>query len=191
MIVLASSSPRRAELLQQIDIKFVQQSADIDETPADNESPNKLVERLAREKACAVACHNRDSRLVLGADTIGLLNDEVLVKPVDFDDFVSMLSKMSGQTHVVITSVAVARFCHQQQTAVCRTVSVSSEVTFKELTEQEIVDYWHTGEPADKAGGYGIQGRGGKFVTRIEGSYSGIVGLPLYETAELLRDMQD
>lgn len=191
MIVLASSSPRRAQLLQQIDIKFERQSADIDETPRAGESAVELVERLAREKALAVATARQDGLLVLGSDTIGLLADEILVKPKNVTDFRGMMQRMSGQTHKVITAIAVAKWDVQSQQCRIESCQVSSEVTFKELSEQEIEHYWATGEPADKAGGYAIQGYAGQFVTHISGSYSAIVGLPLYETVAMLNRMKD
>ena len=191
MIVLASSSPRRAQLLQQIDIEFERQSADIDETPLAGESAVELVERLAREKALAVATARQDGLLVLGSDTIGLLADEILVKPKNVTDFRGMMQRMSGQTHKVITAIAVAKWNAQSQQCRIESCQVSSEVTFKELSEQEIEHYWATGEPADKAGGYAIQGYAGQFVTHISGSYSAIVGLPLYETVAMLNRMKD
>lgn len=191
MIVLASSSPRRAQLLQQIDIEFERQSADIDETPRAGESAVELVERLAREKALAVATARQDGLLVLGSDTIGLLADEILVKPKNVTDFRGMMQRMSGQTHKVITAIAVAKWDVQSQQCQIDSCQVSSEVTFKELSEQEIEHYWATGEPADKAGGYAIQGYAGQFVTHISGSYSAIVGLPLYETVAMLNRMKD
>lgn len=191
MIVLASSSPRRAQLLQQIDIEFERQSADIDETPRAGESAVELVERLAREKALVVATARQDGLLVLGSDTIGLLADEILVKPKNVTDFRGMMQRMSGQTHKVITAIAVAKWDSQNQECQIDSCQVSSEVTFKELSEQEIEHYWATGEPADKAGGYAIQGYAGQFVTHISGSYSAIVGLPLYETVAMLNRMKD
>ncbi|MCC2608035.1 Maf family protein [Planctobacterium marinum] len=191
MIVLASASPRRAQLLQQVAIEFERQSADIDETPHAGESATALVERLAREKAEAVAGSRRDGLLVLGADTIGLLNDDILVKPKNVTDFRGMMRRMSGQTHKVITAIAVAKWCSQTQQCQVESGQVSSEVTFKILSEQEIAHYWSTGEPADKAGGYAIQGYAGQFVTHIAGSYSAIVGLPLCETVAMLNRMKD
>jgi len=191
MIVLASSSPRRSELLQQVEIQFVQQTADIDETPLPGEGPIALVQRLAREKALAVARSRSDNLVVLGADTIGLLDQQLLLKPKDYADFCAMLSHMSGQTHQVITSVAAVKRRGDNEDFLVREVSVTSEVTFRDLSLSEIDQYWHTTEPADKAGGYGIQGIGGQFVSHISGSYSGIVGLPLCETVQLIKSMQE
>lgn len=183
MLVLASSSPRRADLLTQLGVDFVQQPADIDETPLPGELPDVLVERLARKKAEAVWQAREHKWPVLGSDTIGLLQGEVLLKPVDKDDFFRMMRRMSGNTHEVLTSVAV---CHQ---GICQSCVVRSDVEFTDLTDEDIEWYWHTGEPQDKAGGYAIQGAGGQFVKQIKGSYSGIVGLPLFETVKLLKEM--
>lgn len=191
MIVLASSSPRRACLLQQIGIEFERQSADIDESPLAGESATALVERLAREKAEYVAKLRQDDLLVLGSDTIGVLGDDILLKPKNVTDFHAMMSKMSGQTHQVITAIAIAKWCTESQQCLIESEQVSSNVSFTELSEQDISDYWATGEPQDKAGGYAIQGYGGQFVTHISGSYSAIVGLPLYETRRLLQKMKD
>lgn len=191
MIVLASSSPRRAQLLQQIGIEFERQSADIDETPKAGESATELVERLARQKAEYVALQRRDDLLVLGSDTIGVLGNDILLKPKNVTDFHAMMGKMSGQTHQVITAIAVAKWSVTSQQCLLASEQVSSQVSFKKLDEREISDYWDTGEPQDKAGGYAIQGYGGQFVTHISGSYSAIVGLPLYETRQLLQKMKD
>lgn len=189
MIVLASSSPRRGQLLEQIGIQYIRHSADIDESVVKDESPRGLVERLAREKAAIVAEQRADNLLVLGSDTIGLIDKQILVKPRDFQDFVAMMETMSGACHSVITAIAVAKICTQHQCLQLKSEIVESKVFFKVLSEDEIEHYWLTGEPQDKAGGYGIQGFAGKFVRKIEGSYSAIVGLPLYETAELLKNM--
>lgn len=183
MLVLASSSPRRADLLTQLGVDFIQQPADIDETPLPEETPEQLVERLAIEKARAVWLSREHKWPVLGSDTIGLLHGEVLLKPTDKEDFIRMMQRMSGETHQVLTAIAV---CHDGD---CQSRIVCSDVEFTELTDEDIDWYWHTEEPQDKAGGYAIQGVGGQFVKQIKGSYSGIVGLPLYETVELLKKM--
>lgn len=190
MIVLASSSPRRGELLEQIDIQYIRHSADIDESIGKNEDPRALVERLAREKAAVVATQRADNLLVLGSDTIGLIDQQILVKPEGFQDFVVMMKAMSGRCHAVITAIAVASYCPQNQKLQLKSEIVESKVFFKVLSDDEIEHYWQTGEPQDKAGGYGIQGYAARFVSKIEGSYSAIVGLPLYETAELLNNMR-
>src|SRR5690554_7249308 len=178
-LILASASPRRAELLSQIGVSHRACPADIDETPLEGESPEQYVERLAREKARAVAADNPD-KLVRGSDTTVVLAGEILAKPEAEDHACSMLARLSGQTHQVMTAVALASGRESQSR-----VNIT-EVTFRTLSEQEIRAYVASGEPMDKAGGYGIQGLGGIFVRELKGSYSAVVGLPLQETAELL-----
>lgn len=180
-IILASQSPRRAELLSQIGLNYCQRSAQIDETPFAGEEPLVYVERMACEKASAIAETVGAESVVIGADTIGEIEGQILVKPKDFSDFKAMFKLMSDNIHYVHTAVAVASI-KQIDVAV-----VSSEVRFGTVSEQEMSWYWDTGEPKDKAGGYAIQGLGGQFVKQINGSYSNIVGLPLYETAEMLK----
>jgi len=183
-LVLASKSPRRSELLAQLGYEFECIAADIDESVLAGESPGDYVARLSREKAAAIADTMpktiADNSLVLGSDTAVVVDNEILGKPIDFADCQRMLSMLSGRSHQVITGVAVA---HGQEV---RSELVVTEVSFKPLSEQEIACYWQTGEPQDKAGAYGIQGIGGQFVTGIRGSYSAVVGLPLYETAQIL-----
>lgn len=183
MLILASASPRRAELLKQLNIEFTQQAADIDETALIGETPEQLVVRLAISKSTKVLEQAATGKFALGSDTIGLLHGNVLVKPKDKADFVQMMRFMSGQIHQVLTSVALCTA--NAQHAMC----VTSEVSFKELDDAEIEWYWSTGEPQDKAGGYAIQGLGAQFVKQIKGSYSAIMGLPLYETVELMKQM--
>lgn len=183
MIVLASQSPRRAALLKQIGIEFIQMSVDADESQLTDESATEYVKRLAKVKATLGWQRSSQAFSVLGADTICVLDDQILHKPVDRADAKAMLSRMSGREHWVFTAVAVisADQCVQEL--------VSTRVTFKRLSQAEIDWYWESGEPADKAGSYGIQGLGGQFVTRIDGSYSAVVGLPLYETAKMLNTL--
>lgn len=183
MIVLASSSPRRRELLQQIGVPFRVQVQAVDETPLPDELPGDYVARLALEKARAVAALN-PGQVVLGADTTGVLDGQILVKPVDDEDARRMLSMMSGRTHEVLTAVAVV------QDEQARTVVVTTAVTFCVLSDEQIAAYVATGEPADKAGAYGIQGLGAVLVAGIRGSYSNVVGLPLTEVAALLREFR-
>lgn len=180
-IVLASASPRRAELLEQIGLSFLVRPADIDETPAAGEPAERYVERLAREKALAGSAFGPGS-LVIGSDTSVVLNGRILGKPATANDAVSMLKELSGQTHQVMTAVAIA--CKGS----CESRLTVTDVRFRELSVREIDAYVATGEPMDKAGSYGIQGRGGIFVEELRGSYSAVVGLPLRETAELLAD---
>lgn len=179
-LYLASGSPRRRELLTQLGLHFERLSTQIEEQKQPDEEAEAYVRRLAREKAQAgVAVAERDLP-VLGADTIVVLNDEVLEKPASEAAAAAMLAKLSGQTHRVMTAVALADR-HQQLD--CLTIT---EVTFRTLTAEDIAAYIASGEPMDKAGGYGIQGLGGNFVRKINGSYHAVVGLPLVETAELL-----
>ena len=169
-LYLASGSPRRQELLAQLGVTFERIVTGIEEQRQPQESAQQYVVRLAREKAQAV----------LGADTIVILNGEVLEKPRDAEHAVQMLRKLSGQTHQVMTAVALA---DSQHILDCLVVT---DVTFRTLTDEDIAGYVASGEPLDKAGAYGIQGLGGCFVRKINGSYHAVVGLPLVETYELL-----
>ncbi|KPP99789.1 nucleoside triphosphate pyrophosphatase [Marinobacter sp. HL-58] len=180
-IVLASASPRRAELLRQIGLSFRVCAADIDETPAAGESARHYVERLARGKALAVQAAEPGA-IVIGSDTSVVLDGRILGKPADRQDAADMLRQLSGASHEVMTAVAIA---HKNA---CDSLVAVTDVRFRWLSDEEIDAYVATGEPMDKAGGYGIQGRGGIFVEELRGSYSAVVGLPLRETAELLAD---
>ena len=177
-LYLASASPRRRELLTQLGYPFVVLTVHVPEELAPGESAVAYVQRLAQDKALA-GWHACDGRLpVLGSDTIVVLDDAILEKPTDEADARRMLSALSGRTHQVMTAVALAGM---------QLHLVTTQVTFRSLSATEITEYWHTGEPADKAGAYGIQGIAGKFVSRIEGSYTAVVGLPLLETDLLLQ----
>ncbi len=180
-LYLASASPRRRELLALLDYPFTVLSVDVEEQQQPDETPADYVLRLARDKSQAgwLAC--RGQKPVLGADTIVVFEQEVLEKPRDFADAQRILQLLSGNTHTVMTAVALS----SEQG--CEVVLVNSQVTFRKLTPEEISRYWQTGEPADKAGAYGIQGIGGKFVSHLSGSYSAVVGLPLLETDLLLQ----
>jgi septum formation protein len=178
-LILASASPRRAELLTRIGLAFSIQPADIDETPVTGEAASDYVERLAREKALAVARDNPDS-LILGSDTSVVMNGEILGKPGSVAEAEATLAGLSGGTHQVMTAIALV---HDGD---CQSVVSVTDVTFRELGTEEIRAYVASGEPMDKAGSYGIQGLGGVFVSELKGSYSAVVGLPLQETAELL-----
>jgi len=192
-IVLASASPRRKELLEQIGVSFNVHSADIDETPLNFEQPSNYVSRMAKSKAYEVwkqmvastASLVEGRALVLASDTSVVHEGKIFGKPQTKLEFTRMMECLSGQKHEVITSVHVIEIVASSIKSE-KAFSVSTKVSFKPLTLQEIEWYWRTGEPADKAGGYGIQGRGALFVEAIEGSYSSVVGLPLKETAELL-----
>ncbi|WP_112478508.1 Maf family protein [Vibrio variabilis] len=181
-VVLASTSPRRRELLTQLGYEFSIVSPDIEEQQQESEAPEEYVARLSLEKAQAGLALSDQSSVVVGSDTVVVLDGHVLEKPHDFDHANRMLSAMSGQKHQVLTAVSVVSELKQAS------VVVTTDVWFKTLSQQEIERYWQSGEPKDKAGSYGIQGLGGRFVTRIEGSYYAVVGLPLYETDQLLQE---
>lgn len=178
-IILASASPRRRELLDQINIRYHLNPVDLDETPFPREAPLDYVRRLAAEKSAACVAQLGDGLPVLAADTAVVLDELILGKPKDRDDAFAMLRLLSGKMHRVYSAVSLRGREHGQAVSI-------TEVTFRTLTEGEIAAYWHSGEPADKAGSYAIQGLGGVFVESITGSFSGVVGLPLFETAELL-----
>lgn len=181
-LVLASASPRRAALLKSMGFRFDVCPADIDEIPAHLEEPKAYVQRMASSKAAAVARSLSDmaATVVLGADTSVIREGTILGKPLDAAHGVEMLVSLSDRSHEVITSVCVTDGLRQEVRVV---VTV---VTFRRIGRDEALAYWHTGEAADKAGGYGIQGIGGIFATRISGSYSAVVGLPQSETHRLL-----
>lgn len=183
MIYLASASPRRKELLQQIGVEFEQISACVDETPLPGETPLEYVRRLAQAKAQAglESLSGMAAAPVLGSDTTVVLAGKILGKPENQQHAIDMLLALSNQTHQVITAVALA------SSAATTVTHAITEVTFGAISEQEALAYWNTAEPKDKAGAYGIQGLGAVFVKRIEGSYSAVVGLPLYETRQLLK----
>ena len=185
-LYLASQSPRRRELLRQIGVNHAVISASIPEQPMAGEQALAYVQRLAREKAAAGYARLLEQQLpvapVLGADTLGLLDGEILEKPRDQAHAQQMLRQLSGRTHQVITAVAL-------HSGVQQALRVSTtDVTFRDLSDAEIAAYWETGEPQDKAGSYGIQGKGAVFVKEIRGSYSCVVGLPIEATLELLQE---
>ena len=206
-IILASGSPRRRELLQQVGLEFTVMSADIDESVLDNETPQAYIQRMVEQKAqAALAVLNADKTLVSGnepsscvllltADTIGILPDgkTILIKPQDAEHALAMWQQMSASTHQVCTAVQ-ATLLNLQTTDTgvlfnevgSQSILESTEVTFVTLSEQEMQRYWQTGEPADKAGGYAIQGGAAHWVERINGSYTNVVGLPLAQTLALI-----
>ena len=179
-IILASGSPRRRELLEQIGVRYCVSVADIDETALPGELPDVYAARLALEKARAV--HGENGSVVLGADTVVVLDERALGKPADRAHAIEMLTALSGRSHVVISAIAVLCPDGQALQAISET-----HVTFTTLTQEEIEAFCDKGEPMDKAGAYGIQGMAAVFISAIEGSYSGVMGLPLFETAQLLR----
>lgn len=181
-LYLASGSPRRHELLTLLGIIFEQLVPGIEEQRQLHENAEQYVRRLAREKAQAGVLLTKHDLPVLGADTIVVLEDEILEKPESAEQAAHMLRQLSGQQHNVMTAVAIA-----DSTQVLETL-VTTQVMFRHLSEQDIADYIASGEPMDKAGAYGIQGLGGRFVRKINGSYHAVMGLPLVETNELLSD---
>lgn len=180
-LYLASTSPRRRELLQQLALSFSVLRIDVDERRLSGETPEQYVARLAADKARAGLAQVRDG-IVIAADTTVALGDDELGKPASLAEAMAMWRRLSGREHRVLTGVAVAR-----RDAVSVQV-VRTDVRFRAIAEEEMRAYWESGEPADKAGGYAIQGRGAVFVTGITGSYSNVVGLPLAETAALLAE---
>ncbi|HBZ14605.1 MULTISPECIES: Maf family protein [Pantoea] len=183
-LYLASGSPRRRELLTQLGLQFERLITHVEEQRQPEEAAEAYVRRLASDKARAGVAVAPQDLPVLGADTIVVLNGEVLEKPQDAAHAAAMLSKLSGQTHQVMTAVALA---DTQRELDCL---VTTDVTFRKMSAEEISHYIASGEPMDKAGAYGIQGLGGNFVRKINGSYHAVVGLPLVETSELLSHFQ-
>jgi septum formation protein len=181
-LILASQSPRRQQLLEQLGYQFKCLPANIDESILANESAQQYVTRLALAKAKCIAKNQPDSSLVLGCDTSVVINQQILGKPTSEADCLRILGLLSGKVHQVQTAVSLVN------AEFSKTVLVTTEVEFKVLSHSEIKQYWLTGEPQDKAGAYGIQGIGGQFVKHIAGSYSAVVGLPLYQTVQLLND---
>jgi septum formation protein len=193
MLVLASASPRRAELLRNAGIPFVVQPADIDETPRAAEMPREYAERLAREKALAVF-EKRPQDRVLGADTIVVVDQAILGKPRNAEDAFRMLRLLSGRTHAVITGVCLVKPGGSGQSVgpgTNRDLRIASDttlVTMADISDEEIRDYVATGEPMDKAGAYAIQGMASRWIPRIEGDYSNVVGLPVALAYRMLRE---
>jgi septum formation protein len=183
-LVLASTSPRRKELLQQIGVSFTQLSIDINEDVEPSESAEQYVLRLAKEKAAAgfelLSAIEKTNCVVLAADTTVVCDGHILAKPESLSHSKKILSQLSGTEHVVMSAIGM----HSQDKKAQKVVT--TRVKFRSITEAEIEVYWQSGEPQDKAGSYGIQGLGAVFVESITGSYSNVVGLPLCETAQLL-----
>lgn len=181
-LILASASPRRHDLLQQLGVDFEIIVADIEEIPTAGEQPGEFVLRMAREKALEVLCREKRGLPVLGSDTAVILDGTILGKPFDRTDAVRMLEALSGKTHEVFSAVAVAI----GENEVLEALNIT-RVTFADLEPAWIEAYCDTGDPMDKAGAYGVQNKAGEKISRIEGSFYGVMGLPLYETAELLK----
>lgn len=215
-IILASGSPRRRELLERAQLEFSTLSVDVDETKHDDESPTDYIERMVATKAEAAiqqlasrlktdkSCFS-DSLIILTSDTIGVLADgqTVLVKPIDREHAYSMWQQMSDNVHEVWTAVQATHVSLSSKVANSSThepvfqiinqqrITERTEVTFIALTAEMMSNYWDSGEPADKAGGYGIQGLGAIWVSRINGSYTNVVGLPLPQTLALIKNVTD
>lgn len=187
-LYLASQSPRRADLLQQIAVTFKRLNIDIDETPIDGEAPSQYVQRVAAEKARSgwqqLEHSGRTLRPVLGADTAVILDQQIMGKPLDRDHGLTMLKALAGRTHQVMSGIC---FCYKN--AEWAALSIS-DVTFRPISDEELEQYWLSGEPLGKAGAYAIQGLGAVFVEQIRGSYSSVVGLPLLETHQLLQSIE-
>jgi septum formation protein len=184
-LILASNSPRRRELLRNAGFQFDVRPSGIEENRLPGESPEDFARRLARDKALDVARQSNPASLVLGADTVVAINGEILEKPVDANDARRMLRTLSGHTHRVITGVCLVR----APEAVLAWSHETTLVTFRTLTEEEIGSYVESGEPFDKAGGYGIQGLASRFVPRIEGCYFNVVGLPIPLVYEMVKSV--
>jgi septum formation protein len=180
MLILASASPRRSELLRNAAISFTVDPAHVQEEPHAHETPPDYAQRLAREKALAVFARHPDD-VVLGADTVVVVNEHLLEKPVDAGDAARMLRLLSGRSHQVITGVCVVAAGFE------RTEAEVTQVYFSRLSDEEIADYVRSGEPMDKAGGYGIQGIASRWIGRVEGCYFNVVGLPVERVYRLLR----
>lgn len=181
-IILASSSPRRKEILENANVKFDIIKSEIDEVILDNELPSQVVMRLAFEKCIDIAAKHRES-LVIGADTVVVLDDIILGKPKDIDEAVAMITQLSGKTHQVITGISLINLSANKKII----DYVVSNVKFKDLSAEDIKDYIQTNESLDKAGAYGIQGYGALLVEEIQGDYFNIVGLPISRLSDLLK----
>lgn len=180
-LILASASPRRRTLLKEIGVRFAAVASDLPEISLAGEAPERFVERIAREKALAVARGHRDA-WVLAADTVVVAGEEMLGKPADAEDARRMLARLSGVEHRVLTGVALVA----PDGSICGSATVSTTVRFRVLTQEEIEAYVASGEPMDKAGAYAIQGGGAGFIEDVVGSYTNVVGLPLDEVRSLL-----
>ncbi len=184
-VLLASASPRRRELLQQLGVPHEVLAVDVDETPLAGETAQQLATRLALAKAQEGLRRGHARWPVLGSDTVVVVDGVVFGKPADRADAMRMLAALAGRTHRVMTAVALVTGVNRVAQALSDTV-----VAMRSITSEEAAAYWETGEPQGKAGGYAIQGRGAVFIEHISGSYSGVMGLPLYETAQLLQTLR-
>ena len=181
-LILASASPRRKELLDQIGVSYIVHPVDIDETPKDREVAMDYVVRVAAEKSAACVSELTHFLPVLAADTSVVLDGQIMGKPKNREHAMTMLNQLSGKTHRVYSAISLRSQCENKHFQVLS----MTEVRFRKISTEEIQSYWDTGEPEGKAGAYAIQGLASVFVESIKGSFSGVVGLPLFETAELL-----
>jgi septum formation protein len=184
-LILASTSPRRAEILHDAGFSFVVVSSAVDETPIPGESPSELVQRLADAKAELAAARAVGPAIVLAADTVVTLDGRIFGKPRSADDARHMLESLSGRTHAVVTGVTLIRLPDAER----RSFVESTLVHFAQLSAEEITRYLATEEPHDKAGAYAIQGRAGRYISRIEGDYFNVVGLPLSHVTQALAEL--
>jgi septum formation protein len=189
MLILASQSPRRAELLRNAGISFEVRAADVDESPRQGEDPFVYVRRLAREKALAVLASAPNGAIVLGADTTVVVDGESLGKPLDAEEARQMLRRLSGRAHLVTTAICLARR-DRSGTAMAEVESEVTEVEFAAIGEPEIAAYVASGEPMDKAGAYAIQGGASRWIPRIRGCYFNVVGLPVARVCAMLARAQ-
>lgn len=188
-LMLASASPRRRQLLAQLGLGCDVKPQDIDESRRDGETPSVYVQRLAREKARSAAAERFDTpRLILAADTVVALDDQVFDKPSDEEAAVAALMQLAGTTHSVRTAVCLVRQSAVDDYREIGLAESHTRVSFSDFSEAMARRYWHSGEPLGKAGGYAIQGLGASFIEQIAGSYSGVMGLPLFESAALLKE---
>lgn len=184
-LILASASPRRAEILREAGFSFLVMSSAVDETPIPGESPSDMVQRLADAKAELVAARAVGPAIVIAADTVVCLDGRIFGKPRSSDDARQMLDRLSGRTHTVLTGVTLIRLPDTERRSFVETTLVH----FNELADEEISRYLASDEPRDKAGAYAIQGRGGRYIPRIEGCYFNVVGLPLAHVTRALAEL--
>jgi septum formation protein len=183
-IILASSSPRRKQILEQVGLKFTVEVSDYEENPIPGMSPSKFVETLSLGKAKAVAKNHNDA-IIIGADTAVFIDNKILGKPKTKEEAREMLNKLSGETHSVFTGFTVIDTKNNK----IITDHIETKIKFKNLSDEEIAGYIKTGEPMDKAGAYGVQDRGALFVEYIEGDYANITGLPIVKIFEILKTL--
>lgn len=186
-IILASASPRRRDILNMIGLPFRVEVSGAEETREEGMSPELFVEQISLRKAADVAARQKEEALVIAADTIVVLGDQILTKPVDEADAIQMLTMLSGREHRVLTGVSVIRLRDGKAISVCE----ETKVHFRNLSREEIEHYVQTGEPMDKAGAYGLQGRASVMIDKIDGDFFNVVGLPICRLAQILKEEFD